>query len=236
MEAATTSTHYTLDMALSALRKAETAEADGAAERPVTVTEPKIPEPRQPGARRLSKAERRAAKAARKAARKLARKKKQRTSSRRGRGGLSRKKTKHKLLASVSEEGGGEDGEEGGGEGSGRRRSRRKKQRGTRKPKGGLARKPSKARMSRLHARRGSLDRLQLMADAERARRALMDATKVALDVKHAGNTAAAKAHGKAKLRWMSAARSVIDANREKKKKKKKKTTKQQQHQQYLYY
>ena len=32
--------------------------------------------------------------------------------------------------------------------------------------------------------------------------------------VKHAGNTAEAKKHGKAKLRWMAAARQVMDANK----------------------
>ena len=77
-----------------------------------------------------------------------------------------------------------------------------------------MPRKAGQARAGRLQSRRGSLERLQAMADAERARRALQDATKVAIEVKHAGNTAAAKAHGKAKLRWMSAARSVIDSNK----------------------
>ena len=117
------------------------------------------------------------AKAARKAARKLARKAKKKGKNRRSRSGLKRKGTKHRLLDGANEEGGEQDG--GGGDKRKRRGTKHKGGRGSR-----LQRKASKARMSRLQSRRGSLDRLQMMADAERARRALQDATKVAIEAR----------------------------------------------------
>ena len=65
--------------------------------------------------------------------------------------------------------------------------------------------------------RRGSVERMQIAMDAERARRAVADAAAVAVEVELAGGGAAARVSGRAKLRWMNAARQVIAQNKKQK-------------------